>query len=254
MLVQLQNLHERLEELQRASTTKSGGPVDLAQLLQASESARVCSVKALAAQYQRVAIGRPIPRELPMPKPRSRQDSLFQAEMQERDGGPGFLDDDRMTTAMTISSGPLVFQSDPPSPPPTPKLVPDDTESTWIGSDAGPSHMLRPKNSVFSVFCPEAMTFQVNPTKTTPQNEKRCKCGYRWNPVLPDRKDAILLKEGFRMTARFLAKSHCDKKAYGCVLCTSSGKTEKYESAEHLRTHINASHTKWQMLHDRDMT
>jgi hypothetical protein len=114
--------------------------------------------------------------------------------------------------------------------------------------------MLRPNNSVFSVFCPEAMTFQVNTNKATPSNVKRCKCGYRWKPALPGKKDAILLKEGFRMTARFLAKSHCDKKAYGCVLCTSSGKTEKYESAEHLKLHINASHTKWQMLHDRDMT
>ena len=41
-----------------------------------------------------------------------------------------------MTTALTICSGPLRFQSEPPSPPPTPK-VPDDLESTWAGSEAG---------------------------------------------------------------------------------------------------------------------
>jgi hypothetical protein len=73
--------------------------------------------------------------------------------------------------------------------------------------------------------------------------------------------DSLLLKDGFRMTRRFLAKSHCEPRGqrpygmrYGCVLCTSTGWTETHETAEHLRVHINASHIKWQMLHDRDLT
>lgn len=54
------------------------------------------------------------------------------------------------------------------------------------------------------------------------------------------------------MTPRFLGKSHCEG-GFGCVLCTSSGRTETYAKVEALRDHINASHTKWQMLHDRDL-
>jgi hypothetical protein len=246
---QLNAICDRVANLRKA-TSSAAGQFDLADVLQASEAARIASLQALTEQYQRIAAGRPIPNELPVPKPRSRQDGQIRIESRPP---PEHDDDDRLTIAMTISSGPLRFQSEPPSPPPTPKNVPDDLESTWAGSEAGgPGILLRPNNSVFSIFCPDAMSLQVNLRKATP-DKRKCRCGYRWKPTLPDKKDVVLLKEGFRMTARFLAKSHCDKDDYGCVLCTSTGRTDTYESAEALGVHINASHTKWQMLHDRDM-
>jgi hypothetical protein len=246
--------------LQRVASL-SNGPLDLADLLQSSEAARVACVHALTEQYQRIAKGRPLPKELPVPKPRSRQDGQLRREALRRPTYEDNDNDDKITIAMTIgSAGPLVFQSEPPSPPPTPKMaIPDDAQSTWAPSEvavglSSSNNAIRPENSVFSIFCPEAMSLQVDVKKPLAESRK-CKCGYKWKPVLSgDKKDAILLKEGFRMTLRFLAKSHCDKDAFGCVLCTSSGRTETYDSDELLREHINASHTKWQMLHDRDMT
>jgi hypothetical protein len=258
-------LNGRVLSLQQAAAA-APGPLDLADLLQCSETVRIQSTLALANQYQRLATGRPVPKDLPLPSPRSRQEgSPYRYSQPPRIAEYDDPDDDKMTTAMTISSGPLRFQSEPPSPPPTPKPPDDDQHSTWGGSEPvgpGAANILRPKNSVFSVFCPEAMTLQVDVKKSIPDS-KRCKCGYRWKASLPDQnrktgtmtntKDAVLLKEGFRMTQRFLAKSHRDRDGYGCVLCTSSGKTEMYESAGELAAHLNASHTKWQMLHDRDM-
>ncbi|KAI0426022.1 hypothetical protein F5Y09DRAFT_334498 [Xylaria sp. FL1042] len=160
---------------------------------------------------------------------------------------------------------------DPPSPPPTPTqrlslssksitlIKPDtnaafDTESTYSWSTAaGSSENAQPKNSVFSVFCPEAMKYQVDLDKTLPVNGARCRCGYVWDAGCrgADR-TAMVIKDGFQITPRFLGKSHCDK-GLGCVLCTSSGKTETFGSVEGLKTHINSSHTKWQLLHDRDL-
>lgn len=111
------------------------------------------------------------------------------------------------------------------------------------------------------------MALQVDPNRPMGAKSK-CKCGYKWKvPEFVDGKDYMGLKDGFRMTKRFLAKSHCDQSAadstkigpdqpkpgYGCVLCTSTGRTETYETAESLRAHINATHDKWQMLHDRDV-
>ncbi|TQN68242.1 hypothetical protein CSHISOI_07204 [Colletotrichum shisoi] len=170
-------------------------------------------------------------------------------------------DDDKMTTAMTIATDQAPFQSEPPSPPPTPptpKPTGSDAASLFAASEAGASSagtfLLRPKVSVFSMFCPEAMTFQVNLSKNIPETPKRCKCGYRWKALLPENKDFVVLKEGFRMSSRFLAKSHSDRNKFACCLCVPSGKTDKYESAEALQAHINLSHTKWQMLHDRDIS
>jgi hypothetical protein len=152
-------------------------------------------------------------------------------------------DDDRLTTAMTVCSGPLRFQSEPPSPPPTPKVsdIPFDTH--------GPT--LRPKNSVFAIFCPEAMTLQVNLQKAPP-TKGSCECGFRWQPRSTQDKEPLLLKEGFKLTDRYLAKSHVGRNAYGCVLCTSRGKSEKFKGARLLKDHINACHSKWQLLHDVD--
>ncbi|KAL2202897.1 hypothetical protein CC79DRAFT_1337553 [Sarocladium strictum] len=145
-------------------------------------------------------------------------------------------------TTLTASTDQLRFQSEPPSPPPTPK-VPDST------SEAGRSH--RPTNSVFALFCPEALGLQVD-TKKPLSAEGECACGYTWRALIANSKDVLGLKEGFRLTIRYLVKSHHSKDSYACVLCTSSGKSEKYHGVEQLRDHINASHTKWQLLHDTD--
>ncbi|KAJ2893371.1 uncharacterized protein MKZ38_008734 [Zalerion maritima] len=162
-------------------------------------------------------------------------------------------------------------------------------------SAVGGALPLRPKNSVFRVFCPEALALQVDSTRALPAPESKCRqCTFNFpcaaapappapeKPVMSPKISAFLqsaaansgrkgstssassetsaktgemrLKEGFRLTGRFLAKSHCEGgKGYGCVLCTSSGWTDRYASAEELRDHLNERHTKWQMLHDADM-
>ncbi|KAI1348613.1 hypothetical protein F5Y01DRAFT_328390 [Xylaria sp. FL0043] len=163
---------------------------------------------------------------------------------------------------------------EPPSPPPTPTkpstaatvatrlMKPErnadtdvDAVSTysWSTAAGSSSENARPKNSVFSVFCPEAMKYQVDLEKALPVDGARCRCGYVWDASWRGQdRTAMVIKDGFQITPRFLGKSHCDK-GLGCVLCTSSGKTETFGSVEGLKTHINSSHTKWQLLHDRDL-
>lgn len=241
-----------------------------------SDTTRISCIKALGQLYRRLATGRPLPPEMPIPES-TRNSSLLQ-----RTESPGPVrvlppqpEFDSQTAVWSTASELPVFKSEPPSPPPTPKLVSDDieTSSCFSPSKSGPSgtrQPLRPKNSVFSIFCPEAMALQVDPGRQLPGLRSKCKCGYKWNvPELSDTSGYMALKDGFRITRRFLAKSHCDQSAdkgisigssadqtpsrYGCVLCTSTGRTERFETALMLRAHINATHDKWQMLHDRDM-
>ncbi|CAK7243405.1 MAG: hypothetical protein STHCBS139747_004924 [Sporothrix thermara] len=238
-----------------------------------------------------------------------------------------YLEDDNRTTAWSVLSQPLVFQSEPPSPPLTPKelnLLPvqppvpplpeaykpsaakirssntmadntrgirgaeqqhagpgqptgaADLESAYncgfgfdgqgptgsaitsakTGQSGNSNTMVRPKNSVFHIFCPEAMALQVDVRRPVPATARKCRCGFRWDSTKGDgRNGSHQLKEGFGMSRRFLAKSHCEGAdgGYGCVLCTSSGVAQTYQTADDLRTHINAAHDKWQMLHDRDL-
>ncbi|KAM7207913.1 hypothetical protein V8F20_001707 [Naviculisporaceae sp. PSN 640] len=257
--------------------------INLNEVFLASESIRINCVTALANQYRRLASGRPVPQEIPIPKPRplSRVEAPRASTPRIPPPPPIPADEvkefDAQTAVWSTNSDLPVFKSEPPSPPLTPKLRHDDVESSFgapseIGAPSevsGPSARisLRPKNSVFSIFCPEAMALQVDPNRPIAAKSK-CKCGYKWKvPEFVDGKDYMGLKDGFRMTKRFLAKSHCDQSAvnsatigpdqpkpgYGCVLCTSTGRTETYETAENLRAHINAAHDKWQMLHDRDV-
>ncbi|KAK1970809.1 hypothetical protein LY78DRAFT_201212 [Colletotrichum sublineola] len=265
---QLFNLNSRVSHLRRASAnSESTSLLNLSDIIQVSESARLASVRALAELYFRVACGRPdVPKYLPVPRPRpprERSVSRYPASPAEvnNENDDNNEGDVETTTAMTITTDQAPFQSEPPSPPPTPpapKPISNDDVSLFTPSEAGTSSTgtvyLRPKVSVFSMFCPEAMTFQVDLSKRIPEMPKRCKCGYRWMPLLPNNKDFIVLKEGFRMSSRFLAKSHSDRNEFACCLCVPSGKTNKYESADALRAHINVSHTKWQILHDRDIS
>ncbi|KAJ9150449.1 hypothetical protein NKR23_g3847 [Pleurostoma richardsiae] len=168
-------------------------------------------------------------------------------------------------TAVWPTQSPMPqFLSEPPSPPLTPQLMNNGIESAYPAPYSKVGAVTcgdRPINGVFSVFCPEALALQVDIKRQVPARRK-CQCGYLWGaPELSGGMDSLLLKDGFRMTRRFLAKSHCEPRGqrpygmrYGCVLCTSTGWTETHETAEHLRVHINASHIKWQMLHDRDLT
>ncbi|KAB5578292.1 hypothetical protein GE09DRAFT_1183933 [Coniochaeta sp. 2T2.1] len=300
----LSRLGDSVEFLRRNILARRPGPLNLYDIIHVSEATRHSCIAALAEQYSRQASGRAIPQHLPVPnlRPSNRPSEPCEASTrkprtaQEHDS----IEFDRRTAVWSTSSGPPGFQSEPPSPPLTPRLRPDDSVSTAgtspprthadpLGPDnsvsvfAGasshshshPSHHLnissqsgtatrtsrRPNNSVFSIFCPEAMALQVDPSRAVPpsRQQPQCRCGYTWDANPLGEEAGVLLKEGFRMTRRFLAKSHCDQlgdgggHGYGCVLCTSSGRTETYGTAEMLRTHVVAAHTKWQMLHDRDM-
>ncbi|KAL0934689.1 uncharacterized protein CTRU02_209280 [Colletotrichum truncatum] len=261
------NLRSRVTHLRRAANSVHlTATLSISDILQVSESVRLSSVKALAGLYGRIAAGRPIPRDLPVPKPRSRQSSLLSRahEIVISNIENGSNDDDmKKPLADCVEQSRL--RSDPPSPPPTPpisKPIASDSASVFAPSTLAPSEaggsssgtfIFRPKVSVFSMFCPEAMMLQVDLTKPVPVT-KKCKCGYRWKPLPNDNNGSIVLKEGFRMSSRFLAKSHSNKGVFGCILCVPSGITESYDSPALLAAHINSSHTKWQILHERDIT
>lgn len=284
----LAQLEGRVATLRDAFGSRTPCFINLNEVFLASESIRISCVTALADQYRRLASGRAVPQEMPIPRPRplSRQDEprAPTPQMPPMPHVPLHPEEfDRETAVWSTNSDLPVFKSEPPSPPLTPKLRHDDAESSFgapseLGAPSersGPStrQSLRPNNSVFSIFCPEAMALQVDPNRPIPsETRNKCKCGYKWKvPEFSEGKDYMGLKDGFRMTKRFLAKSHCDqstveshsmatgassdqpKPGYGCVLCTSTGRTEMYETAKNLRAHINATHDKWQMLHDRDV-
>ncbi|KAK8017107.1 hypothetical protein PG993_015296 [Apiospora rasikravindrae] len=312
-------------------------PLGLFEMIRASEAARMSSLRALAEQYQRVAVGRLVPRELPIRQPPSRRPSVMSSSPdaadakgnsapqlpvfnngaerslingtggdgqeggqweseQEEDEGAGDDEEGDVEDVAAMSntasqhtgrSSESPLQSWPLSPPPTPKVVPPDDLQSTCTSEFGS----RPRASVFCVFCPEAMKYQVDLQKVMPlsssssdsrrrQKDNTCcsRCGYRWErsdkgagdddggdgsskyPIFfspnnsnSTKKATTTVKDGFQLTPRFLGKSHCGTGGFGCVLCTSSGKTDVYESVESLRDHINMSHDKWQMLHERDM-
>ncbi|KAI0882370.1 uncharacterized protein GGS22DRAFT_170778 [Annulohypoxylon maeteangense] len=247
----LELLQERIYALYQEIRAEDS-PLDLFEAVRVSERVRVSAIVALTGQYKRVAVGRLVPLVLPGSQQRSR----LSATMEEETVKPSDVDGgvfggavqcahiNQSTGSMNKSS---FMQSELPSPPPTPKHNPDDTRSTYTPTISTP----RPKNSVFSIFCPEALKYQVNPQKKMPKR-RNCGCGYDWDGLHTKGQMTMMVKEGFMITARFLGKSHCDG-GFGCVLCTSSGRTETYSNVESLKDHINASHTKWQLLHDRDM-
>jgi len=252
-------------------------------------SIRISCVTALAEQYRRFATGRAVPQEMPIPRPRSvcraEDIGLLPAPPPPPPPAPPDpVDFDRQTAIWSTNSDLPTFQSEPPSPPLTPKLSPDDEDddNDTEPSDTNPRQSLRPKNSVFSIFCPEAMALQADPARPIPARG-RCACGYKWNvaslstetssttntttttaasssSASSSKSPYLAARDGFLITKRFLAKSHCDRgdddttaPKYACVLCTSTGRTEVYDTAEALRGHINKGHDKWQMLHDRDL-
>lgn len=324
LLASLELLQSQVEAL-HAAARRDSGPLGLLEVIRASEAVRISTLRALAEQYQRVAVDRLVPRELPIRQPPSRRPSALHKSIEavggddsspemlgygnraeemngsdsgaddtgdaargngkedEGTGGDKNHDEDvsvHLTASHnTAGSSKSPFQSEPPSPPQTPKIVPDDLQSTCT-SELGP----RPRASVFSVFCPEAMEYQVDLRKAMPspssasrpgKKQKTCcsRCGYRWdgtgNGGCAGRRDStfmssmsnnkpatatsIAIKHGFQLTPRFLGKSHCQSGGFGCVLCTSSGATGVYDTVESLRDHINTSHDKWQMLHERDL-
>ncbi|KAI1452011.1 hypothetical protein F4805DRAFT_56395 [Annulohypoxylon moriforme] len=245
---ELEYLQERIYVLYQEIRAENR-PLDLFEAVRASECVRVSVLAALTGQYKRVAVGRLVPLVLPGSQQRSRLSATIEEEtVKPGDDGGGAYDDliecAHVSYGIGSTSTSPYMQSEPPSPPPTPKQNPDGTHTSTMST-------LRPRNSVFSMFCPEALKYQVNPQKTMPKR-RNCKCGYDWNGIHTEDQMALMVKEGFLITARFLGKSHCDA-GFGCVLCTSSGRTETYSNVESLKDHINASHTKWQMLHDRDM-
>ncbi|KAI0907798.1 hypothetical protein F4823DRAFT_540431 [Ustulina deusta] len=246
-------------------------PLPLWEVARVSEAVRGSSLAALQKQYQRVVVGRLAPRRLSPPKlsmrtgdderhvegVSSREEAGVDAAAQTRAAERHRKSLAKPCRNNNNDSNSNSSNYEPPSPPPTPTRVSKDTppdrdsESTYSWSTAGLD--ARPKNSVFSVFCPEAMKYQVDLQKALPIEGARCRCGYVWNAsCCAEDRTAMVIKDGFQITPRFLGKSHCDK-GLGCVLCTSSGKTETFGSVEGLKTHINSSHTKWQLLHDRDL-
>ncbi|XDG08632.1 hypothetical protein ABKA04_008247 [Annulohypoxylon sp. FPYF3050] len=127
--------------------------------------------------------GRLVPSALPGFQQRPRLSVTVEEETTETDDDDVIAYDDvveysEANCGMQGTSKSSYMQSEPPSPPPTPKQSPDDAQSTYT-SNLSTS---RPKNSVFSIFCPEALKYQVNPRKAMPK-QRNCRCGYDWNGI-----------------------------------------------------------------------
>ncbi|KAI1324789.1 hypothetical protein F5Y16DRAFT_379932 [Xylariaceae sp. FL0255] len=302
----LELLRECIGALETATLAETGS-LPLANVVQVSESVREASLTALHKHYQKVAIGRLMPRHQPSgtTRPGQEDEEIIQPESETTtEGGPESAEEgeeeeeeeeqeqeDNETPKKHGSPG-SHHTSQPPSPPPTPSRSLSTSETTdarrmTIATDGGISttssaHLT---NSVFRVFCPGALKYQVYLQKPLPRpgetggEQPKCKCGYAWyrygagnggnsssdmkageneerdrvdDAASAAQRASFLLKNGFRLTPRFLGKSHCAK-GFGCVLCTSTGSTETFESLDALRTHINSNHTKWQLLHDPDL-
>lgn len=164
---------------------------------------------------------------------------------------------DNTVTPASANSRRSATLSDPPSPPLTPTWAEDLQPTRSIRSSVSARSIRtsismgglrpRPVSSVFSLFCPEAIRHQLDPTKAMSRGV--CKCGH---DVLVRRMELGGLEDGFQLTPRFLAKSHHVGTGFGCVLCISSGKVGSYDDVAALKEHIHVMHDKWQMLHDRD--
>ncbi|KAM0811058.1 hypothetical protein AB5N19_11411 [Seiridium cardinale] len=261
-------------------------PLALFTIIRTSEDVRVSTLRALGEQYQRVAIGRPVPKELPMPSRRSRASILLPDDIISSwkaivaDSQPSRLSSPRRSRFLTLPMDTIVDDietpisadsrrsaclSGLPSPPPTPTRADDLQWRRSIRSSvssrsvrnsiASTGFRPRPASSVFGLFCPEAMRYQLDHTRNMSGTGNRvCKCGHDLTFYPTDKHSATKLKDGFEMTPRFLAKSHYVETGFGCVLCIMSGTMGTYEDIASLRDHINAAHDKWQMIHDRDMT
>lgn len=208
-----------------------------------SEAVRVSSLAALHKQYQRLVVGRLVPGGLSPPK-RSSSNILERDEArgeETRHETETDLDaaqeltptEPRRTSLKRLSRNSSATNCDPPSPPLTPTRVSKERPGhdgqsvcarTATGSDP------RPKNSVFSVFCPEALKYQVDLEKALPVDGVKCWCGYDWKAAAcAAEKAASVIKDGFRITPRFLGKSHCAD-GLGCVLCTVSSSAHRIGS------------------------
>ncbi|KAI0466145.1 hypothetical protein F4859DRAFT_519340 [Xylaria cf. heliscus] len=259
LLENLASLKECVEVLERAVGAENR-PLPLSELICVSEAVRVSSLAALHKQYQRIVVGRLAPRVL-LPPPSA--PTTLSPVVDDGDVKGIYREieieaaqirvDDHPTSPEMCSRDSSDANCEPPSPPPTPRRVSkerpdhDDDASASTCSRSAASFDSRPRNSVFSIFCPEAVKYQVDVGRALPAQGARCRCGYDWNAAcrVEDR-TTMVIKDGFQITPRFLGKSHC---ADGL-----GGKTETFRSVEDLKAHINSSHTKWQLLHDRDLT
>ncbi|KAI0861290.1 hypothetical protein F4860DRAFT_503400 [Xylaria cubensis] len=267
LLEDLWRLQECIEVLEIAVGIEYH-PLPLSELISVSEAVRVSSLAALHKQYQRIVVGRLAPRvsssssssTLSPPVDEPVDDSDVKRISFETEAEVARTRGDAHLTSPDTSSGSNSNDNcELPSPPPTPARIfkeqpdqDDDLLSTY--SQSAVSSDSQPRNSVFSTFCPEAVKYQVDVEKPLPAEGTRCRCGYDWNATYCAKDRSIMVvKDGFQITSRFLGKSHCED-GLGCVLCTSSGETKTFGNVEDLKAHINSSHTKWQLLHDRDLT
>jgi hypothetical protein len=233
-------------------------PLGLYSIIRTSEDVRTSTIRALWDQYQRLAGAEPAPSapvELSASPRQSRSSVSLPDEMTKSiDAVMGEFVQFRITHSCKS-----LVQFEPPSPPLTPpraSAIPDDLQSMRsvpssrmsTSGNSGP----RLKNSVFSSFCSEAMRYQLDPSRAIAT--RKCKCGYEAVALHMEDNPNSLLKDGFHLSPRFLMKSHFQRGGFGCVLCISTGATGRYDSTLALKKHIDASHDKWQMLHDRDLT
>ncbi|KAI0392760.1 hypothetical protein F5Y17DRAFT_338937 [Xylariaceae sp. FL0594] len=252
-------VHENLERLREcvgfleAAVKIENHPLPLGEVTRVSEAVRIACLAALQKQYQRLVVGRLVPRELSQSTKKPERPQVVCAndgeEASRETGSVGLERGGQPSNSEALALRQVT--PSPPSPPLTPtrpfKSPPNDAP---YPPSARPTP--RPTKSVLSVFCPQAMQYQFDLEKAMPKGTK-CKCGYDWDAGFVQETRAMVIKDGFRMTPRFLGKSHMER-GFGCVLCTSRGKIETFGHVERLKAHINSSHTRWQLLHDRDLS
>ncbi|KAF3017836.1 hypothetical protein E8E14_011242 [Neopestalotiopsis sp. 37M] len=285
LVTNLRQLQARINVLRNAAQG-ANPPLGLFAVIKASEAVRASTIRALNEQYRRQASGRPTPSELSLGTRRSRaslslsEDALVALDAMtisattttvQNDGGGGLgsrcLSSPRRSRFLTLPMETIVagiatpvsagsrrsgLFSEPPSPPLTPTRT-DDWHSSRSKRSSIVSARSRPvSTAALGLFCPEAMRYQLDSARRV--TGRVCKCGQDLAAQCTGENLPMNLKEGFQMTPRFVAKSHHVGAGFGCVLCISTGQAGTFENLASLKSHINTSHDKWQILHDRDMT
>ncbi|ETS73223.1 hypothetical protein PFICI_15168 [Pestalotiopsis fici W106-1] len=277
----LRQLQARINVL-RSAAQGASPPLGLYAVIKASEDVRVSAIRALNEQYRRQAAGRPTPTELSLGTRRSRatlslsEDALVALDamttttttLTAQDGGglgsrlnsprrsrylalPMETIVDGIATPVSAGSRRSGLFSEPPSPPLTPTRT-EDWQSSRSKRSSVVSTRSRPlSTAALGLFCPEAMRYQLDPARRV--TGRACKCGQDLSAQSTGEHLPMNLKEGFQMTPRFVAKSHHVGAGFGCVLCIPNGHVGTFESLASLKDHINTSHDKWQILHDRDL-
>ncbi len=137
LLYNLKRLREHIGILHDAMTADRG-PLQLADMIRVSEAVRISTIATLADQYKRMSSSPQARLQSPATPQQSRLDVMTLSTTTISQSSPmNFTEDDIQTVCRTSDSSRSPFQSKPLSPPPTPKIIPDDLQSIYTVDTVG---------------------------------------------------------------------------------------------------------------------